>query len=343
MRGIGRYATGILVELRRRGIPVLAVASRRIHSKHMEVAGSSQVESIGRWRGHIWEQCELPRFLRRLGEPALLNVVNTAPIRYQRQATVIHDLSFLRMPSSFAPRFRLFYQVVVPRAAAASAVIVTDSQFSKREMVDLLRVAPERVEVVYPFVGDEMLRLAAERNSASPGDYALMVSSLNPRKNLRRGLAGFHAARVSGLRLVLVGASSTAFSSPEIRDLITDQVDVRSDVTDRELVALYRGARLFLYPSLYEGFGIPPLEAMMCDCPVVAARAASLPEVCGDAAHYVDPFDVDSIADGIRTVAESDVLRARLIRHGQALQSGFRVERTVERLCDVMRRVADDQ
>jgi len=228
---------------------------------------------------------------------------------------------------------------MIPRAAAASHRVITDSLFSKQELIELLDFPAERVDVVYPFVSPELLDLAKaiERPTEGRGDYALMLSSLNPRKNARRTIEGFTRAAVPDLRLVLVGDVGGIYSDLPLQGVVNERIELRGSVDDAELVRLYKGARLFLYPSLYEGFGIPPLEAMTCGCPVLAARAASLPEVCGDAALYVDPLSVEDIADGIRRLAGDEDLRRTLVKRGREIASHFRVAAAADRLLAIVR------
>ena len=261
--GIGRYAIGVTQELMRRGLALWCATSRAVMEEPATLPEGVGAIGVGMNQGHIWEQWDLPRHLKQVGRPLLLNMMNTAPITYGRQVTVIHDVAYLRCPRSFTSRFRWFYRYLIPRAAAASLKVVTDSHFSKGELVAALGLEPSAIEVVYPFISPSLLQLAAyTQEPVEERPYALIVSALNPRKNLRRALEAFALADVRDLRLVIVGERKAVYGNPELEGLLPSHIEIRSGVKDAELVRLYKGARVFIYPSLYEGFGLPPVEAM---------------------------------------------------------------------------------
>ena len=197
--------------------------------------------------------------------------------------------------------------------------IVAVSEFTKAEVVALARVPAERIRVIPNGVDSVFHPLAsadeAPSDTVSQGEYVLAVATLEPRKNLERAV---QAARLAGVELRVVGARGWG------------GVDVPGwvgEVTDAELAALYRGARCVLYPSLYEGFGLPVLEAMACGTPVVTSRGTATEEVAGGAAVLADPLDAESIAAGI---AEADARRDELVARGLARASEFTWERTAD-------------
>ena len=206
------------------------------------------------------------------------------------------DLAVLRHPGMFNQWSRHYSRLAVPRVVQAAAAVITISEFTKSEVVDVLGTAPETVHAIpiaveAPFTPD---------GPRAEGDYVLSVGTLEPRKNLARVVA---AAQRVGAELRVVGAEGWG--------------GVKADgwvgrVSDDELAALYRGARCLVYPSLYEGFGLPVLEAMACGTPVVTSRGGATEEVAGDAAVLVDPLDTASIAAGIEeALTRSDELRAQ--------------------------------
>jgi glycosyltransferase involved in cell wall biosynthesis len=208
----------------------------------------------------------------------------------------VHDLAVLRHPGTFNPWTRRYSRFAVPRVARAARRLIAVSEFTRGEIVELLGVPAERIRVIPNAVGEPFV----PDGPAADGDYVLAVGTLEPRKNL--GLAQQAAGR-RGVELRVVGARGWG------------GVDVDGwlgRVSDQELAELYRGARCLVYPSLYEGFGIPVLEAMACGTPVVTSAGGATEEVAGGAAVLVDPHDPAAIAAGIEeAVARRVELRAR--------------------------------
>ncbi len=198
----------------------------------------------------------------------------------------VHDLAVLRHPAWFNGWTRRYSRLAVPRVVASASRILAVSAFTARELVELLAVPEERIRVVPNAVED----VFGPDGAAAEGDYALAVGTLEPRKNLER-----IAAAVDG-ELRVVGARGWGGVTPPANVTWLGEVD------DAELARLYRGARCLVYASLYEGYGIPVAEALACGCPVVTSRGSAMEEVAGDAAVYVDPFDVASIREGIERV-----------------------------------------
>jgi glycosyltransferase involved in cell wall biosynthesis len=202
----------------------------------------------------------------------------------------VHDLAVLRHPEWFNRWTATYSRVAVPRVIRAATLVIAVSEFTKRELVDLLEVPPENVRVIPNAVGEPF----TADGDAAAGDYVLAVSTLEPRKNLPRLVEGYRRAGLNGLPLLVAGAAGWGGVHVE-----GDGVRWLGEVQDEELARLYRGARAVAYVSLYEGFGLPVLEAMACGAPVVAARNDALEEVSGGAAVLVDPLDPDAIAAGL--------------------------------------------
>ena len=238
-----------------------------------------------------WYLAALPRKARRDGMDVLHCPTQRAPTRSRVPLVVtVHDLAVLRHPETFNRWTRTYSRRVLPRVARAATRLIAVSEFTKRELCELLGVPPEKVRVVPNAVGEPF---TAEGDSAA-GDYVLAVSTLEPRKNLPRLVEGYRRAGLNGLPLLVAGAAGWG----DVR-VSGDGVRLLGEVSDHELARLYRGARAVAYVSLYEGFGLPVLEAMACGAPVVAARNDALAEVSGGAAVLVDPLDPDSIASGL--------------------------------------------
>lgn len=201
----------------------------------------------------------------------------------QKLVVTVHDLAVLRHPEWFNRWTRAYSAYAVPRVVAAADRVIAVSEFTKRELVSLLRVPAEQIRVVPNAVED----VFTPDGPRVDGDYVLAVGTLEPRKNLAR-----IAAAVDG-ELRVVGARGWGGVEPPAN------VTWLADVDDERLAELYRGARCLVYASLYEGFGIPVAEALACGCPIVTSRDSAMAELAGDDAVYVDPTDVESIRDGI--------------------------------------------
>jgi len=231
------------------------------------------------------------------------------PQRAGVRATTIHDLVPLRFPEWVTPRTLEMHGEKYANAARTCDVIFANSEFTARDAVELLGVARERIHVAPPGVGSRYV--PEGRRADLGGRYVLGVGTLEPRKNLRRLVDAWKLVP-GGLMLALAGGegwgAQPELAAPGIRPL--------GFVPDDELPALYRGADVFVYPSLYEGFGIPIIEAMACGTPVVASAHPSLDEACGDAAIRADPADAAAIAVAIRQAIERrDELAPRGLEH----------------------------
>lgn len=209
----------------------------------------------------------------------------------------VHDLALLRYPEAFPRWHRLYGQTILRMTLRAADALVAVSEFTKGEAVSLSGVSSERIRVVPNGVEE----IFTPDGPAAEGDYVLTVATLEPRKNLARAV---EAAQLAGVELRVVGARGWG------------GVDIPSwvgEVPDAELAALYRGARCVLYPSLYEGFGLPVLEAMACGTPVVTSLGTAMEEVAGGAAVLVDPLDVPALAEAIGT---AQARRSELVPRG---------------------------
>lgn len=252
------------------------------------------------------------------------------PVKSARRILTVYDLTFLRHPEWCSPKIVGPFSKSVRAHVHAADAVLTCSEASKRDIVELLDCAPEKVTVAYgaadAIFAPQERALAAQRvleRQGIEGPYVLFLSTVEPRKNVDGLLAAF-ARLVDAVphTLVLVGAegwNQEPVANMIARHELERRVRHVGYVRDRnDLPMLYTAADAFVLPSFYEGFGIPVLEAMACNCPVVTTRRASLPEAGGEAAHYVDPEDPDNIAAGIRKVlltpAYADELRAKGLR-----------------------------
>jgi glycosyltransferase involved in cell wall biosynthesis len=252
----------------------------------------------------------LPLLLRRIA-PSLAHFLYVIPPAYRGPAVItVQDLSFERHPELMGARDRFFFRTFVRPSVRRSARVLTGSEWTKRDLVERYGVAPAAV-VVTPYGVDPIFRPDGATPNGAP--YALFVGGLVARKNPVAALEAL--ARVdSGLRLIVAGpdrAGKEDVGRAVARLGLGSRVEFRGHVTQDELAALYRGAACLVFPSRYEGFGLPVLEAMASGTPVVATTAGSIPEVAGEAAILVEPGDPDALAQGIeRALAERERLRA---------------------------------
>ena len=303
--GTARYLNGLLRELRHRGDVEISTRSFGRDGRASTLV-----------RDGVW----YPFVLGRERDADVLHCPSyRGPLKSSRPLVVtVHDLAVLRHPETFSRWTRTYSPRTVPRVLAAARRVIAVSEFTRRELVDLLDVPEEKIRVVPNAVEDEFTR----EGPVAAGEYVLAVGTLEPRKNLPRLV---EAARRADVELRVVGARG--WGGVEVGG---NGVRWLGEVSDSELARLYRGAACVAYPSLYEGFGIPVLEAMACGAPVVTTRGTAMEEVADGAAVLVDAHDPSDIAAGIeRAAAERDQLVARGLERARAFRWGAVGEATV--------------
>jgi glycosyltransferase involved in cell wall biosynthesis len=297
------------------------------------------VREVGRFNGQIWEQVDLPRAV---GLGLLVSLCNTAPIFHGRQVVAIHDAATVAIPSAFSTSFRLWYRLLMPAIGWRALKILTPSVFSRSELSSHFGVEPEKIEIVSEG-GEHILRAVAnstllDRQELRQRPYVLAVSSQAVHKNFQLVLRAIENISNPPFDIVVAGGSNPrVFGKGGM--IQTDRIKWLGYVSDAELRTLYEGAMCFVFPSLYEGFGIPPLEAMNCGCPVIASRAASIPEVCGDAALYFDPHDPDELSRLLVRVAGDGLLRSEMVARGFQRAREFSWDKGARQLISICRGV----
>ncbi len=336
IRGVQRFAEQLCLELSKLRSDLLFVAPHDVHLR--DSATQLNVRRIGRNRGHLWEQLDLPLWLARNGRPPLVSLCNTAPLAYANQIATHHDITYVRHPESYSPLFRRFYQTMTPLLLRRIRALITVSEFSRREIAQHYGYPADNICVVPNAVAPRFRPFSASDCQGAAKPYLLAVSSPNAHKNFERMVAAFLSLEgFDDTELRIVGGSHSVFSAGNCLVNGNQRIRMLGRLSDEELVEEYQGARAFVFPSLYEGFGIPPLEAQACGCPVIAARAASIPEVLGESALYFDPLDVRSMALAMSRVLQDASLRndLRVLGRGNVARYSWEASaRTVSRLID---------
>jgi glycosyltransferase involved in cell wall biosynthesis len=301
------------------------------------------------------EQISLPLVLGRQ-RPHLFHAPHYVlpPLTRCRSVVTIHDCIHLMFPQYLPNRLALAYaRASIWMAARTSSRILTVSEASKRDILRFFDVKPEKITVIYNGIDrrfhvkppDEEMARVRQRYQLE-GDFVLYVGNVKPHKNLGRLLDAFQLVRQGGLdhlKLVVIGDEISKYT--ELRRTVHrlnlhKHIRFLGFMPDETLAVLYRLAAVFVFPSLYEGFGLPPLEAMASGTPVVTSNVSSLPEVVGDAAVLVDPNDAESIADGMRRVLTDPVLADSLVERGHARAAEFSWERSVRRIRTIYGEIA---
>lgn len=311
LRGVQRFAEQTCLALKRQRDDLVFVTSPGVRMH--ETARLLDAQVVGTRTGHLWEQLDLPRYLRSQGNPLLLSLCATAPLFYGNQIATHHDITYVRHPQSYTWQFRTAYRLMTPLLLKRLKTLITVSQFSKREIGEFYNFPAQKILVVPNAVGEEFQ--PGEPLQAGGSRYLLAVSSPSAHKNFSRMIQAFLQLKgFDQVQLRIVGGGGAVFSDPDLEALAKRDARVRflGRLSDAELIEQYQGAAAFVFPSLYEGFGIPPLEAQACGCPVLAANAASIPEVLQSSALYFDPLDVEHISRAMALALNSLTIRQHL-------------------------------
>ena len=328
MTGVERYAYNICKALRDLQQPFTVVCPKAQSILPCYDVSGFQIVRYGIGSSHFWEQCILPFFFIGKKDYTLFNFTGLGTILVRQKVMIIHDLSFLHNPKWFSASYYWWYRVMMPLAARSSRHIITISEFSKREILKYYPFLDEnRVSVIYGAADDTLFQPHANEEPSSVR-YALAVSSLDPRKNFESLIKAFEG--LNDCQLYIVGSANRVFSQ---RNNLQQHSNIKflGRVSDDELVRLYRQAACFIFPSVYEGFGLPPLEAMCCGCPVLVSDIPVLREVCQDAAIYFNPLDINDIHTAIEHfLSLKDTERAAMQERGLAHAAHFSWEQAAK-------------
>jgi len=301
-----------------------------------------------RW---LWAQTRLSRELRRHGPDVFFAPANIIPFLHPpRCATTVHDVAFHHFPECYSPFVRWYLELTTRFALGHALKIISVSKATKEDLVQIYQADPSRIEVIYPGGPHPRKRpLSPDAIAATLRRYGILrpfllyLGRLEEKKNVARIVEAFLQLKRQGIphRLVLGGSPGMGFArikqlieaSPFAQDIIL------AGYVGKEKEQLYAGADGFVFPSLYEGFGFPILEAAAHGTPVVTSHSSSLPEVAGEAALLVDPFDVDEIAEAILRLIHDQKLRAQLVQRGYERLSKFDWSNTATKVLGVLEEV----
>jgi glycosyltransferase involved in cell wall biosynthesis len=300
------------------------------------------VHRTSRGSGHLWDQCVLPFFSGR----ALLSLGNFGPLFAERHIVCIHDANTFIFPESYSRAFSTSYRTLLPVLGRRAAKVATVSQFSA-DMVVKFGVCQREKIFIAPNGHEHVLRWDARRTQAgmiaNPGrPYILLLGSAARHKNINIILNQAAAFDEVGLDVVVAGGGSSIFATEAKRQVSCPNVRHVGFVSDDDLAALYENALCLVFPSITEGFGIPPLEAMTLGCPVISSNAASLVEVGGDAVIYVDPVDAGGWRNAIDALRKNEDLRRSLSLKGKTRAQLFSWKRSARLYLEAIESIMDD-
>lgn len=358
--GIGRYTRNLvraLIGLDEQNQYVLFVADRSNRASMEQWPDNVRVRRIpcsDRWTTFIWQRVRLPLPVQlATGRLDLFHSPDFVlpPAGSTPTLLTVHDLSFLRVPECFVPGFAHYLGQAVTRAAAKATHILADSYSTRVDLVELLKIDEARITVLYPGVEarftpvhDPVLLRHVRATYGLPDRFILNIGTLQPRKNLVSLIEAFGqviknaSPAAEDLHLVIAGTKGWQYEETlraAAHSAVANRVHLLGFVRDDDLPALYSLASIFAFPSLYEGFGLPVLEAMACGVPVVTGDNSSLPEVAGRAALLIDVKNQDAIAEALLRLVSDCALRAKLEEAGIEQSRAFTWERAARQLKEV--------
>ncbi len=339
MTGVERYAYNICKAMARLRQPFTVVCPKAPIHQDYDVSDLTVVH-YGIGNSHFWEQCVLPFFFIGKKNYLVLSFTGLGSILIRHKVMTVHDLSFLKNPSWYSRTYYWYYKFMTPLAVKTSQHILTVSEFSKSEILGFYPfLKAEKISVVYNAIDRQLFKPLTSDIKHQPSDifhqpsdpFVLCVSSIDPRKNFARLIEACQG--LTGAKLYIVGKYNRVFSQQMQLDTTSDHIQFLGRVSDDELVRLYNQAACFVFPSLYEGFGLPPLEAMACGCPVLVSDIPVEREVCGDAAQYFNPLDPCNILHTItQYLNDADVIKEKMRQKGFENITRFSWEKSAETL-----------
>lgn len=346
LTGVDRVGLEMVRALAARGAPTTDAGARSIEviapiAGTIEAGLPDGVSLVrrGRLRGAAWEQFDLARGLngRWLYSPC-----NVGPLAHHNQILTIHDAQFQLTPQAYSKAFRIWYGLLLPRLARRARIVTTVSDYARRTL-EQAGVVPPGKAVVIPNGADHILRVrpdpgVLERHGLVAGRYFLAIGSLSPHKNLKMVIAAAARRHDRSIPLIIAGGGNArVFANADLHE--AEDVRFIGRVSDEELRALYDHATVLVFPSLYEGFGLPPLEAMNCGCPVIASRIPTIEEMCGDAVLYADPKEPAAWTEHMSHILSDERAREALSDSGRRKAADYKWARAADALMELVERV----
>jgi glycosyltransferase involved in cell wall biosynthesis len=355
--GIGRYVRELVKALSQHESDylyrLLVLGKRPTPSQ--EIDANFEWKSVllnTRWMARLWYRAKLPLpvelFTGQVNLFHATDFVLPPTLPNCRTILTVHDLSFVRVPESASPRLKAYLDTVVPRSIARADHVLADSTATKQDLIDIYSTPADKITVLLsgvdahfrPIIDQELVLYVRAKYGIPDAPYVFSVGTVQPRKNYERLMEAIQILKQQGIKLHAVIAGGKGWlDSPiyaRIHSLkIQDQVHFIGFADEADLPALYSGAICSTFVSLYEGFGIPILEAMACATPVITSNISSMPEVAGNAALLIDPYDIEAIAGAIQRIIQDDELRISLIKRGIERTRHFTWEQSARHLLDV--------
>ena len=294
-------------------------------------------QAVGRVGGHLWEQTMLPVAAR---GGLLVSLAGAGPILHPAQIVLLADANVFENPEFFSKKYVLLHQNLRPLVARRAAHLITISEFSRRELARYCSVHEEKFSIV-PDSAEHICKVKSDlsilgRDGINSGKYVLCVGNQSPNKNIAFAAEAFARVKPEGTSLVVAGSAAKVLKAADLS--LTDRAIQLGRVTDSELRALYENAAAFVFPSIYEGFGLPPLEAMSLGCPVVSSNSSAMPEVLRDGARFFQSGDIESCASVLREVLNlAPSRREELTQRGRTIAASYSWKSSAERLASVLR------
>jgi glycosyltransferase involved in cell wall biosynthesis len=348
MEGVGRYTRRLLTDLvedveTHSCLPIV-VGAKGASNLPEGIETNGTVPAHSGLRAHLWEQVTLPCLLNEEEYDVFHTPAGNPPVLSKTPLiTTIHDISPVTHPEWFTRSYVALYRILTPLAVRVSNQIITVSEFARDEIVEIYPEAKGKTNVIYNGVEPRDPTNAEPVDTLDTRRFLLFVGSTNPRKNLSGLLRAYQRYRhttTDPYPLVLVGPDNDMFASVDLPTV--DGVRRLGFVSESQLTWLYDAASLFVFPSLYEGFGLPILEAMSTGTPVITSNRGAMAEISGDAGHLVDPTDPTAIADGIEYVLDDTEYQHTLGQRGRDRASEFTWSQTADQTAELYRDVADD-
>lgn len=345
--GIGVYIKHIVNGLLQNGQPLTLLGNKGIINKCITKSNNCKVISFNSSIYSISEQLKYP-FVIPSCDIFISPHYNIPlfPVKAKNFIVTIHDMYHIDYQHLLSLKQRIYVNILMRAAIILSKNIITVSYFSKQQIIRFTnKNVEDRVNVIYNGIDQKIFhtKVTIEKKE----NYILFVGNVKPHKNLLNSLKAFKLLlkQFPTVKFYVVGKKDGFINGgvehlAEIIDELNNKVTFTGWVDDAELVNYYRNALLLIFPSFYEGFGLPPLEAMSCGCPVIASNLSSIPEVCGSAAYYFNPYDYYNIAEALAEVISNDKLRQTLVEAGYERVQEFSWQKSVEKHFEIIQSIA---